>query len=182
MRNNLPQRILRVGGAMLLLALCALAQGHRWAGRTLDNFEWTIHEKLAALPSYGVFDTVRFEVRDKTVTLSGQVVKESVKQNAERLVKQIPGVQRVVNQIEVLPASQRDEALRRNVYRAIYEKEPLSKYGDRATPPIHIIVKNGWATLEGVVNSEADRSIVRLRALEATDHVSDNLRVAPEEL
>jgi hyperosmotically inducible protein len=166
----------------LLVAFCASAQEHKWAGRTLGNFEWTIHEKLAALPSYGIFDTVRFEVQGKTVTLSGQVVKESVKQNAERWVRQVNGVESVVNHIEVLPSSRRDDALRMNVYRAIYEKEPLEKYGTRATPSIHIIVKDGWVTLEGVVDSVADRSMVHLRALKATAHVSDNLRVAPENL
>jgi osmotically-inducible protein OsmY len=180
MQNNLMQRISRIGCVTLLAALSVLAQDHKWAGRTLDNFEWSIHEKLAALPSYGVFDTVRFEVQGTTVILSGQVVKESVKQDAERLVSQVKGVGRLANNIEVLPSSRRDDALRMNVYRAVYEKAPLEKYGDRAAPPIHIIVKNGWVTLEGVVDSEADRSMVRMRALSATAHVSDNLHVAPE--
>jgi hyperosmotically inducible periplasmic protein len=67
-----------------------------------------------------------------------------------------------------------------NVYRAIYAEQPLEKYGTRAAPPIHIIVKNGWVTLEGVVDSDADRSMVHLRALNATPHVSDNLRVAAD--
>jgi len=180
MNNNLMQRISKVGFAALLIALSALAQEHKWSGRTLYTFEWTLHEKLAALPSYGVFDTIRFEVQGKTVTLSGQVVKESVKQNAERITRQVNGVESVVNQIEVLPSSRRDDALRMNVYRVIYEKQPLDK--DGASPPIHIIVKNGWVTLEGVVDSEADRSMVRLRAMNATAHVSDNLRVSPEDV
>lgn len=172
MKNNLMHRISKIGGVMLLAALSALAQDHKWAGRPLDTFEWAIHEKLAALPSYGVFDTVRFEVQGNTVTLSGQVVKESVKQNAERVVRQLDGVGSVVNHIEVLPSSRRDDALRMNVFRAIYGKQPA--------PPIHIIVKDGWVTLEGVVDSETDRSMVRLRALNATAHVFDNLRVTPE--
>jgi osmotically-inducible protein OsmY len=67
-----------------------------------------------------------------------------------------------------------------NVYRAIYEKQPLEKDGTRAAPSIHIIVKDGWVTLEGVVDSDADRSMAHLRALKASAHVSDNLRVAPE--
>jgi hyperosmotically inducible periplasmic protein len=181
MNNNLMQRISRIGFATMLVALCASAQEHSWAGRTLDNFEWTIHEKLAVLPSYGVFDTVRFEVQDKTVTLSGQVVKESVKQNAERMVAHLDGVEKVVNQIEVLPSSRGDDALRMNVYRAIYEKQPLEKYGTRASPSVHIIVKNGWVTLEGVVDSDSDRSLVHLRALRASAHVTDHLRVAPQQ-
>jgi hyperosmotically inducible periplasmic protein len=172
MKHNLMQRISRIGGVVLWAALSALAQDHKWAGRPLDNLEWAIHEKLAGLPSYGVFDTIGFEAQGKTVTLSGYVVKESVKQNAERMVTRLDGVGNVVNHIEVLPSSQRDDALRMNVYRAIYGKQPA--------PPVHIIVKGGWVTLEGVVDSETDRSMVRLRALNATAHVFDNLRVTPE--
>jgi osmotically-inducible protein OsmY len=119
-------------------------------------------------------------VQGKTVILSGQVLKESVKQNAESAVKRLDGVDRVVNRIEVLPSSRRDDVLRMNLYRAIYEKPPLDKYGTRGAPPIQIVVKNGWATLEGVVDSEGDRSMVFLRASGVTAHVSDNLRVAPE--
>jgi hyperosmotically inducible protein len=181
MKNNLLKTISRLGCATVLFALSALAQDHPWAGRTLDNFESTIHERLAGLPSYGVFDTVRFEVQGKTVVLSGQVVKESVKQNAERMVRHLDGVQNVVNHIEVLPSSRRDDALRMNVYRAVYEKQPLEKYGTRAAPPIHIIVKDGWVTLEGVVDSDADRGMVHRRALQASAHVSDNLRVAAQQ-
>jgi hyperosmotically inducible periplasmic protein len=180
MENNLLQRISWMGCAALLVAHYALAQEHVWAGRTLNDLEWSIHEKLAVLPFRGVFDTLDFEVRGKTVTLSGQVLKESVKQNAERAIRQLNGVESVVNQIEVLPSSRRDDALRMNVYRAIYEGQPLEKYGTRAAPPIHIIVKNGWVTLEGVVDSDADRSMVHLQALKVTALVSDHLRVAPE--
>jgi len=178
MKNKLLKRYSLIGFAALLAALSAFGQEHQWAGRTLDDLEWTIHEKLAVLPSHGVFDTVRFEVQGNTVTLSGCVVKESVKQNAERAVRQINGVQKVANTIEVLPVSHRDDALRTNVYRAIYEQQPLDKYGTREAPPIHIIVKNGWVSLEGVVDSDADRSLVHLRVLGVTSHVSVNLRVS----
>jgi len=181
MKTITGQGIFRVGGALLLIALSAFGQDHKWAGRTLDDLEWTIHERLANLPFHGVFDTLRFEVQGNTVTLSGQVVKESVKHNAERAVRQLNGVANVVNHVEVLPQSQRDDALRMNVYRAIYEKQPLEKYGTRAAPSIHIIVKNGWVALEGVVDSDADRSAAQLQALKVTAHVSDNLRVVPEE-
>jgi hypothetical protein len=102
----------------------------------LNDLEWTVHERLAVLPFHGVFDTLDFEVQGKIVTLSGQVLKDSVKQSAERVVRQINGVESVVNKIEVLPSSRRDDALRMNVYRAIYEKSPLEKYGTRAAPPI----------------------------------------------
>jgi hyperosmotically inducible protein len=179
MKDNLTRRILRIVAATLLAALCALGQDHIWAGRTLGSFEWTIHEKLAGLPSYGVFDTINFEVEGKTIKLSGQVVGEKVKHRAERAVRQINGVDNVVNNIEVLPSSRRDDALRLNMYRAIYQKEALEKASPRDLP-IHIIVKDGWVTLEGVVDSDADRGMFHLRALQVTAHVSDNLRVVPD--
>jgi len=180
MKNHL-RTISRIGGTALLAALSLMAQEHKWAGRTLDNFEWQVHEKLAAVPSHGVFDTIRFEVQGKNVTLSGKVVKETVKDKAERAVKELNAVETVVNNIEVLPSSRRDDALRMNVYRAIYENQQLDKYGVRAEPPIHIIVKDGWVSLEGVVDSKEDRHMVHIRALKVTPHVSDNLRIAPEE-
>src|ERR1700722_18800597 len=114
MKNNLLRKLVSIGGMALLAVLSASAQDHKWAGRTLDEFEWTIHERLAVLPHHGVFDTLRFEVQGKTVTLSGQVVKESVKENAERAIDRIEGVDRVINRIEVLPSSRRDDALRMN--------------------------------------------------------------------
>jgi len=180
--NNLLQRISKIGCATVLAAVCALAQEHKWAGRTLDNFEWTIHERLAALPFHGIFDTLNCEVQGKTVTLSGQVLDGKVRQNAERAVRQLNGVEKVVNHIEVLPPSKQDDVLRMNVYRAIYKTQPLEKYGTRATPAVQIIVKNGWVRLEGVVDSDADRDAAHLRALKVTVHVLDDLHVSPETL
>ena len=179
MKNNLLRRISRIGCVALLATLSAVAQDHKWAGRTLDDVEWTIHERMAALPFHGVFDTLRFELNGSTVTLSGQVVKESVKHNAERAVKRLNGVENVVNRIEVLPSSRRDDALRMKVYRAVYEMQTLAAAD--VTPSVHIIVKDGWVTLEGVVDSEAERSQAYFRALTVTAQLYDHLRVAPEQ-
>jgi osmotically-inducible protein OsmY len=164
----------------MMAGCAATAQQHQWAGRTLSDFEWAIHESLASLPLHGVFDDVRFEDQARTVTLTGHVVREAEKQSAERSVRKIAGVRNVVNRIEVLPASKKDDALRMNVYRAIYENRPLSRYGTRGVAPIQIVVKNGWVALEGVVDSEEDRGAAYLRALKVTSHISDNLRVSQQ--
>jgi len=182
MNNTLPLKFAKLGCAVLLGVLPILGQEHKWAGRTLDATEWRIHEELAMLPFHGVFDTLGFELRDKTVILSGHVVRETVKTNAERVIKRLDGIENVVNQIEVLPSSRQDDAIRMQVYRAIYKSPPLEQYGTRALPPIHIIVKDGAVTLEGVVDSDADRSTAYLRALKAAHHVTNNLRVVtPQE-
>ena len=180
MKTTIRTRLLGIGGATLILALPTLAQEHKWAGRTLNDLEWRIHQELAMVPFHGVFDTLRFELHDKTVTLSGHVVRETVKTRAERAIRILDGVDQVVNQIEVLPSSRRDDAIRMNVYRAIYETAALEKYGTRAMPPIHIIVKDGYVTLEGTVDSEGDRNAAYLRATKIAPHVTNNLRVQPE--
>jgi hypothetical protein len=177
--KTLLRRVLGLGGATLVAALCALGQNHYWAGRTLNDFEWSIHETLGTVPSYGVFDTINFEVQNKTVTLSGEVVGERVKHRAEKAVSHVQGVEKIVNKIEVLPTSRRDDALRVNVYRALY-KTQAEQSAPSAGLPVHIIVKNGWVTLEGVVDSEEERGRYHLMVLQVTPYVSDNLRVASE--
>ena len=62
------------------------------------------------------------------------------------------------NQIEILPASGNDDRIRREVARALFNDERLFRYSMGSVPPIHIIVKNGHVTLEGVVNSQADKT------------------------
>ncbi len=171
----------KVGSAILLLALTMSGQEHKWAGRTLSEIEWRIHEELAMLPFHGVFETLNFQLQDKTVILTGQVIRETVKINAERVIKRLDGVEAVVNQIEILPSSKQDDAIRMRVYRAIYQTQPLEHYGTLAVPPIHIIVRNGTVTLEGVVESEEDRTTAYVKAVKSAQHVVNNLRVTPED-
>jgi hyperosmotically inducible periplasmic protein len=180
MKNIMMCTVVALGSIIALPVTSVYAQEHKWSGRSLDNFEWSIHERLAGLPSYGVFDTVRFEIHGRSVILSGQVTKGSIKHNAERAVGRVPGVERVVNEIEVLPSSRSDDALRMRLYRAIYEDGSFERNRAGQAPAVHIIVKNGWLSLEGVVDSESDRKKAYLRALQVTAQVRDNLRVAPQ--
>ncbi|HYE66747.1 MAG TPA: BON domain-containing protein [Pyrinomonadaceae bacterium] len=126
-----------------------------------------VRHELLTLPYYGVFDWIEYEVRqDDTVVLRGQVVSPpDTKSSAEAAVKDIEGVTRVINEIEVLPVSPNDDRLRRALYRAIFNPDsPLFRYGIQAVPSIHIIVKNGRATLKGIVANEADRNLAYMRA------------------
>ena len=179
MKKKFANTWIQAAGVLLLFALCAFAQDHKWAGRTLDDLEQTIHDRLAALPYHGVFDTINFEVQGKTVILTGYVVKPAVPEKAVRAVRQLDGVETVVNRIEVLPSSRRDDALRKNLYRAIFENSPDSESGAYRGAAIHIIVKNGSATLEGVVSSDADRNDIQLKTVHIVPHVTNNLRVSP---
>lgn len=125
-----------------------------------------IRHELATLPFYGVFDWLEFEARPgNTVVLRGQVVRPTTKSDAEARVKDIDGVSKVVNEIEVLPVSPNDDRLRAALYRAIYDWDgPLFRYATQAVPPIHIIVNNGRAVLKGVVATKADSDLAYLKA------------------
>src|SRR5580658_7306000 len=134
--------------------------------KSYDRIVKEVHHELVMLPYYGVFDNLAYKVDpDGTVTLLGQVARPTLKSDAGNVVKRIEGVSNVVNNIEVLPLSPNDDRIRRGVYRAIYGDSALSiRYGYRALPSIHIIVKNGNVRLEGVVANEMDRNIAGIRA------------------
>jgi hyperosmotically inducible periplasmic protein len=139
-----------------------------------------VRHQLLMLPYYGVFDDLAFRVEGNTVILEGAVTRPSLKKDAERVVKQIEGVEQVVNNIEVLPPSPMDDQIRLAEYRAIYGDPALStRYGYRAIPSIHIIVKNGHVTLEGVVASKADKDLINVRAnsVPGVFSVTNNLQV-----
>ncbi|HTE87904.1 MAG TPA: BON domain-containing protein [Terriglobales bacterium] len=149
----------------------------------IDRIVKEVHHELVMLPFYGVFDNLAYKVSpDGTVTLLGQVSRPTLKSDAENVVKRIEGVERVDNQIKVLPLSPNDDRIRRAVYRAIYGNEVLSQYALRAVPPIHIIVENGNVTLEGVVARQMDKQIAEMQAksVPGVFSVTDNLRVEEE--
>ena len=109
----------------------------------------------------------------------GQVSRPTLKDDAGRAVKGIEGVERVDNKIEVMPVSPNDDRIRVAAYRTIYGDSALNRYGHQAVPPIHIIVKNGALTLEGVVANEGDRDIagVRANSVPGVFSVKNNLRI-----
>jgi hyperosmotically inducible protein len=143
---------------LLVLASALLAQTSN------ERLIRAVRHELVMLPYYDVFDNLAYRVDGDKVTLFGQVVRPTLKTDAERVVKKIEGVASVQNEIEVLPNSPNDDRLRLRVYRAIYSKAPLQRYSLRAVPPIHIIVKNGNVTLEGAVANEGDKNIANIAA------------------
>jgi len=128
-----------------------------------DSLAREVHHQLLVLPFYSVFDYLRFSIDGRKVTLSGQVIRQTLKEHAETSIKSIEGVGLVINNIEILPASTSDDELRRNVYRSIFEDTVLEKYAIQAVPPIHIVVKNGSVMLEGSVYSDEDKALAEKR-------------------
>ena len=123
-----------------------------------------VRHELNMIPEFTVFDNLAYRVDGGTVTLLGQVRDAIVKDSAEARIKRLEGVERVDNQIEILPASFNDDRIRRQVARAVFNDPRLFNYGIQSVPPIHIIVKNGHVNLEGMVRTQTDKNDAFIRA------------------
>ena len=163
----------------LVAAMGAASANQAGSSRGADRITREVRHELVMLPYYGVFDNLAYRVDGSTVTLMGQATRPTLKSDAENVVKRIEGVEHVKNEIEVLPVSPNDDRIRRAVYRAIYSDPTMDRYAIQAIPPIHIIVKNGNVSLEGVVATEADKNIAGIRAngVSGVFSVKNNLTV-----
>lgn len=198
-----------IGVSTFCLALCvSFGRGQEQTSASQEKvlkIAREVRKQIVTLPEYGVFDNIHFGINpDGTVVLRGEASRPTLKSSAENVVKKIEGVQKVDNQIEVLPPSPNDDRIRAGVYAAIYSFAPLQKYtsnrgrrpmpsvaraagGITNDPPIgyhaiHIIVKNGNVTLTGVVNNEGDMAIAGIRAngVPLVFSVDNQLQVANE--
>ena len=175
---RIKSKILALAVAFFIAASTAIA-----ASNTRDdvNFQTTkqVRKEILKLPYYGVFDNIAFEVKDDTVILYGQVVRPTTRSDAAKRVAKIEGIDRVINKIEVLPLSRFDDEIRARTYRAVFSKGGLYRYAAGTNPSLHIIVRNGRVTLEGVVANRSDSNLARIAAngVPGVFSVTNNLRV-----
>lgn len=165
---------------ILVLTMLCLSTVASYAAQPKQGYlSKEVRHELVMLPYYGVFDNLAYQITGETVTLLGQVTRPTLKSDAERAVKDIEGVTKVVNNIEVLPLSPNDDRIRVDVYRAIYRHTALDRYALQAVPSIHIIVKNGNVVLEGVAANEGDRNIANIQAnsVQGVFSVTNNLKL-----
>lgn len=172
--------------------------------RAVMRISREVQKGILQLPNYGLFDDIRFQIRGYEVILKGAASRPTLKSSAEQIVRKIEGVEKVTNQIEVLPLSTQDDDIRLAAYIRIYGHQTLSRYNpNRGSPlfnnpnraggitndpppgyhPVHIIVKNGNITLEGVVDSILDRTVAEMQAngVSGAFSVTSNIQVANQE-
>lgn len=164
--------VLAIAAATAGPSIADAAQGEGFIQREV------LHE-LRMIPNYSVFDDIKFSVQGTEVTLSGEVANAVLKGEAEAAVKGVQGVTKVTNNIKELPLSPGDQQIRRAEYRAIYGDPQFTKYAWESVQAIHIIVENGHVSLEGVVDSEADKNAANIRAnsVPGVFSVQNNLQV-----
>jgi hyperosmotically inducible periplasmic protein len=136
------------------------------------------HEILT-YPFYTIFDNIELKLQGNSLTVSGQVTEPFKKSDIGNFLSHLRGVTGFENDLEVLPTSQMDDQIRRAVARAIYRDPFFVNYGNQALPPIHIIVKNGNVTLDGVVDTTLARTKAEMDARFAATYfgLTNNLRL-----
>ena len=140
----------------VLAAVPALAQTRK----DLPVFR-DISDQVTRYTQFTIFDNVEAEVSRGHVVLTGAVTMPYKKDDIERRVRKVEGVETIDNRIEVLPVSSFDDELRYRIARAIYGNSSFWNYAAMANPPIHIVVKGGHVTLTGMVNSNVERMLAR---------------------
>ncbi len=140
-----------------------------------------VRHELLMLPYYSLFDDLEYSAQGRTVTLSGSVTSEHAvtKSDAENAVKHIEGVDKIINNIKILPPSPLDEQARIQIYRRMANTGDLSRYFWEAAPSIHIIVDNQRVTLKGFVNNEMDKNLATMAANQVPGvfQVTNELRI-----
>ena len=174
------KELLIVAAVMLAIATPSVAAQKEVSPQAVERIQKEVRHEILMLPYFDVFDNIAFKVDGDDVTLFGQVTRPTLKTDVERVVKTIEGVEKVDNQIEVLPVSPNDDRLRLRLFRAIYGFNALQRYALPVVKPVRIIVKNGHVTLEGIVDSEGDKDLVNLRArgVSGSFSVTNNLTVS----
>src|SRR4051794_3660959 len=117
------------GIALVIILLAALSSaqsgGQQASGsqRMQDRITREARHELVMLPQLTIFDNLQYKVEGSKVTLLGQVRNAILKDEAEKAVKRIEGVEQVENQIEILPASGNDDRLRQAVAHAVFGQD-----------------------------------------------------------
>jgi len=121
-----------------------------------------IRHELAMMPYISEFDFISFTMVGSQVILTGWTVRSTNRDTAYNLVKNIEGVETIVNNIDVLPLGSFDMQIRARA-RAALQTGGLSRYFWGSGSDIKIIVKDGQIILLGMVTRKADSDLAYIK-------------------
>jgi hypothetical protein len=125
-----------------------------------------LHEKirheLAMMAYISEFDFISFNLdTDGNVVLTGWTVRQTNRSEAQGRLKNIEGVNNIVNNIEVLPLGSLDMGIRANARAKLQRLLPRYFWGSGSD--IKIIVRNGVIILLGSVATKADSDVATIQ-------------------
>jgi hyperosmotically inducible protein len=144
-----------------------------------------LHEKirheLAMMPYISEFDFISFTQSGADVILTGWTVRSTNRSTAYNVVKDIEGVETVVNNIDVLPLGSLDMQIRAAARAALQRQ--LSRYFWGNGSDIKIVVKDGQIILLGSVATKADSDVafIQCNSVSGAFKVFNMLRVQGSE-
>jgi hyperosmotically inducible periplasmic protein len=153
--------------------------------RTHKSVDAGVYEKvrheLAMMPYLTVYDFISFTLNEREVILTGWTVRITNRTEAYNRVKDIEGVETVINNIDVLPLGSFDMSIRAGARAAL--QRHLSRYFWGSGSDIKIVVKNGTIILLGNVTTKTDSDIAYLQCNSVPNafKVINMLRVTPPE-
>ncbi len=140
-----------------------------------------LHEKirheLAMMPYVSEFDFISFTQNGPEVILTGWTIRSTNQSTAYNVVKDIPGVETVINNIALLPLGSFDMQIRAAARAALQRN--LSRYFWGNGSDIKIVVKNGQIILLGSVATKADSDLafIQCNSVSGAFKVFNMLRV-----
>jgi hyperosmotically inducible protein len=171
-----------LGLAIIALSFVSINAQSLSASGSNRTMEDQVRKKILKLPRYEVFDSINYRVNGDTVTLTGKVRNAINKSDAENSVERIPGVSRVINEIEILPVGSFDESIRVRLYDTLSASGGLSRYLWTVNPSVRLIVDRGNVSLEGFVLNRGDYNTMNILAhsVSGVFSVTNNLVVDSE--
>lgn len=161
---NRLRSFLFILSAIIGISVVASAQNFAPAAKYSDaSISQQIGKKLRGLHRSNVFDHITWQVNGGAVTLGGKVITLGTKREAASIVRHVPGVVSVVNNIDELPPSPFDDRIRRAALETFVSRGPAQYFG-HPNPDVRIVVENGRMTLEGFVSRKSDSDLLNLLA------------------
>lgn len=145
---------LLIAAVALGMAACAT---NRPADEQLDDgvISTRVDAKLTSDPQVNPFN-IDVDVIDGVVTLRGEVTDPSAREEAEKLARDTPGVQRVINNIEIGGSRTGGERVS-DAWISTKIKSKLTADPELNSLNIDVDVRQGVAILSGKVKNEANR-------------------------
>jgi hyperosmotically inducible protein len=168
MKSNLLGALLMAGALLAGPTLAGAADKTSPAlPKTDADLAKSVLHQIRTYQYYTLWDDLEFRVNNGQVELMGEVTQPIKKSDIEHIVAKLPGVTSVTDNIEVLPLSDNDNLIRRQVAAALFRDPVFRTYAAEPVPAIHIIVNNGHVMLTGVVANDFEKNLAGIRASSA---------------
>ena len=138
-----------------------------------------VAKKIRGYVFFTIYDDVNIGVEEGIVNLTGRVTWPFKATEIAERVSRVLGVQELRSEIQVLPVNSHDSRLRRVLAFRIYRDPLFVGLGNRANPPIHIVVERGRVTLTGAVQSKVEKRKAEIiaRSTHGVFSVENRLRI-----